>query len=57
MAYDLFPLETIREKAEVLGPVVDGGRTVFVFEHDPKTGAARFRRDGEHFAVAENLES
>jgi len=52
MAYDLFPLTTIREKAQLVGEAADGGWIV-VFEHDPKLRAARVARDGENFRVAE----
>lgn len=48
MGYDLFPLETMRRKEELLERAA-AGEWVSVFEHDPELGAALIRRDGDGF--------
>ncbi len=44
MAYDLRPLDTMREKERLLNEAVDGDYTL-IFEHDPKTAAGKVKRD------------
>ena len=44
MAYDHFPLDTLREKKEILGRAVDENWILF-FEHDPEIAACRVGRN------------
>lgn len=52
MAYDVEPLQTLREKERVLDRAAEGGWTV-VFEHDPETVAARVERMEKGFRAAD----
>lgn len=52
MAYDVAPLETLREKERVLNEAVDGEWTVF-FEHDPEVATARIVRANRGYALEE----
>ncbi len=59
MAYDMRPLDTLREKAEILEQAVEENWVLF-FEHDPRVECARLHRDEkgrirvkETFALAE----
>ncbi|MBX7168066.1 MAG: MBL fold metallo-hydrolase [Pirellulales bacterium] len=54
LAYDVYPLETRREKPRWLGRAADG-RWIVVWSHDPRYAASRITRDprGE-FAIAES---
>jgi len=54
MGYDLQPLCTLKEKNEALGAAADCGGWIFL-EHDPDWCAAKVRRDGDDFAVADKL--
>jgi len=54
MAYDLYPLETVAAKEEMLPRAIDEEWTL-IFEHDPEIGAARVRRDGRHLVVEKVL--
>ena len=53
MAYDVEPLQTLREKERVLDRAADGGWTV-VFEHDPDTVAARIERTEKGFRAVDD---
>jgi len=44
MAYDHFPLTTLKEKKEMLGRAADEG-WILVFEHDPVIGACKVKRN------------
>ncbi len=48
MAYDIRPLETLREKAELLPRAVVEGWTLF-YEHDPFIAASTVKFDGKHY--------
>ena len=52
MAYDVEPLQTLREKERVLTRAAEGGWTV-VFEHDPETAAARVERTEKGFRAVD----
>ena len=52
MAYDVEPLQTLREKGRVLARAADGGWTV-VFEHDPEVAAARIERTEKGFRAVD----
>jgi len=50
MAYDVAPLDTLREKKRVLDEAVGGDWTVF-FEHDPKVVTGRIVPKGRGYAM------
>ncbi|MDT0630484.1 MBL fold metallo-hydrolase [Rubrivirga litoralis] len=52
MAYDIEPLQTLREKERVLTRAADEGWTV-VFEHDAEVAAARIKRTEKGFRAAD----
>ncbi|MFQ5701345.1 MAG: MBL fold metallo-hydrolase [Acidobacteriota bacterium] len=52
MGYDLYPLTTMREKADLLERAAAGG-WLLVFEHDPDVEAARVDRAKGQFVMAE----
>jgi glyoxylase-like metal-dependent hydrolase (beta-lactamase superfamily II) len=52
MGYDLNPLQTLKEKKEILPKVVDENWTI-VFEHDPATSFTKVTRDQKGFKKAE----
>jgi glyoxylase-like metal-dependent hydrolase (beta-lactamase superfamily II) len=53
LAYDLYPLDTRREKARLLAEAADGDWIVF-WTHDPQIGAARLARHAKRaFMVTE----
>jgi len=55
MAYDHFPLDTLKEKKEILSRAVDENWILF-FEHDPKVAACRVRRnDRGRFEISEEV--
>lgn len=54
LAYDLYPLDTRREKARLLGQAADGGWVVF-WTHDPRYGASRIARHAKReFTLADS---
>jgi glyoxylase-like metal-dependent hydrolase (beta-lactamase superfamily II) len=56
MAYDHFPLSTLKEKKRLLGRAADEGWILF-FEHDPVIEACRVRRnDRGRFEISETIE-
>ncbi|MBX7071942.1 MAG: MBL fold metallo-hydrolase [Pirellulales bacterium] len=53
LAYDLYPLDTRREKPRWLGRAADGNWVVF-WSHDPRYAATRLTRDAKReFAIGE----
>jgi len=52
MAYDLNPVQTIKEKRSLLPRMVDEDWTVF-FEHDPLRQAGKVTMDGKHYRLKE----
>ena len=52
MAYDLNPVQTIKEKRSLLPTMVDKNWTVF-FEHDPLRQAGKVTKDGKHYRLKE----
>ena len=52
MAYDLNPVQTIKEKRSLLPTMVDKNWTVF-FEHDPLRQAGKVTMDGKHYRLKE----
>jgi len=52
MAYDLNPVQTIKEKRSLLPRMVDEDWTVF-FEHDPLRQAGKVAMDGKHYRLKE----
>ena len=52
MAYDLNPVQTIKEKLSLLPTMVDKNWTVF-FEHDPLRQAGKVTMDGKHYRLKE----
>ena len=52
MAYDLNPVQTIKEKRSLLPTMVDKNWTVF-FEHDPLRQAGRVTMDGKNYRLKE----
>lgn len=54
MGYDLFPLETMERKEELLTRAADEHWTCW-FEHDPAVAAGRVTRQGDRFAVEETI--
>ncbi len=54
MAYDLYPLETIREKKAILNRAVEENWIV-VFEHDPEVLAGTVTRTEKGFALNETV--
>ena len=52
MAYDLNPVQTIKEKRLLLPRMVDEDWTVF-FEHDPLRQAGKVSTDGKHYRLKE----
>lgn len=55
MAYDCFPLTTLREKKEILAECAERGTVVF-FEHCPYMPGARVRFNGKDYEVKEKVE-
>ncbi|MCB9316550.1 MAG: MBL fold metallo-hydrolase [Lewinellaceae bacterium] len=56
MAYDVRPLETLREKAEILDEAIQENQLLF-FEHDPLVEVGRLERDARGRVVAGQLGS
>lgn len=54
MGYDLYPLDTVATKEELLPQALDEGWTV-IFEHDAEVGAATLHRDGKRLHVEMTL--
>ena len=54
MAYDLNPVQTIKEKRSLLPRMVDKNWTVF-FEHDPKRQAGKVTMDGKQYRLKETV--
>ena len=54
MAYDLNPVQTIKEKRSLLPTMVDKNWTVF-FEHDPLRQAGKVTMDGKHYRLKESV--
>jgi len=54
MAYDLNPVQTIKEKRLLLPRMVDENWTVF-FEHDPLRQAGKVTMDGKHYRLKETV--
>ncbi len=52
MAYDLNPVQTIKEKRSLLSRIVDENWTVF-FEHDPFKQAGKVAMDGKQYRLKE----
>lgn len=50
MGYDLYPLDTVASKERFLPRAADEGWTL-IFEHDPRTGAARIHRGAKGYEV------
>jgi glyoxylase-like metal-dependent hydrolase (beta-lactamase superfamily II) len=48
MAYDLRPIDVMKEKRALLTECSDGGALI-VFEHDPEVSVQRVERDGDDF--------
>lgn len=56
MGYDLYPLDTLACKASILPRMADEEWVLF-FEHDPRVGAAKIRREGRDFVAEPVLEA
>jgi hypothetical protein len=56
MGYDLYPLDTVATKQELLEPAIDEEWTV-IFEHDPGVGAGVIRRKGRRVEVEKVLDA
>lgn len=54
MGYDLYPLDTIKSKKELLKKIVDE-EIICVFEHDPKIKAAYIKEEDNKFMIKEAL--
>ena len=54
MAYDLNPVQTIKEKRSLLPTMVDKNWTVF-FEHDPLRQAGKVTMDGKQYRLKETV--
>ncbi len=54
MAYDLNPVQTIKEKRSLLPRMVDKNWTVF-FEHDPLRQAGKITMDGKQYRLKETI--
>ena len=54
MAYDLNPVQTIKEKRSLLPTMVDKNWTVF-FEHDPLRQAGKVTMDGKYYRLKESV--
>tara|TARA_B100000315_G_scaffold260546_1_gene322776 strand:+ start:19400 stop:20254 length:855 start_codon:yes stop_codon:yes gene_type:complete len=54
MAYDLYPLMTIKEKMDILPTMVDENWILF-FEHDVTTECATLDYDGKRYAVKDSF--
>ena len=54
MAYDIHPVVTVQEKAELLPKMVDENWILF-FEHDPHIQACTLHQDGKHFKMKESV--
>ena len=54
MAYDLNPVQTIKEKRSLLPTMVDKNWTVF-FEHDPLRQAGKITMDGKQYRLKEKV--
>ncbi len=55
MAYDMYPLDTRRNKPELLGQIADNGWTI-LFDHDPEMAGCRIDRDEKReFVIREKL--
>lgn len=50
MAYDIQPVQTVQEKAEILPRIVDEDWIIF-FEHDPVHQASSVQFDGKHYKL------
>ena len=54
MAYDLNPVQTIKEKRSLLPKMVDENWTIF-FEHDPVRQAGKVTIDGKNYRLKESV--
>ena len=54
MAYDIHPVQTVREKSEILPKIVNEEWIIF-FEHDPNYQAATIHFDGKHYCMKNSL--
>ncbi|MEA2100984.1 MAG: MBL fold metallo-hydrolase [Thermodesulfobacteriota bacterium] len=52
MAYDLFPVEVMRTKEDILGQAAENNWLI-VFEHDPYRATGRVQREGDSFVLSE----
>ncbi len=50
MAYDIHPVQTVKEKEEILPKIVDENWIIF-FEHDPVHQASSVQFDGKHYRL------
>jgi glyoxylase-like metal-dependent hydrolase (beta-lactamase superfamily II) len=50
MGYDLYPMETLAAKKQLLAEALPGEYVIF-FEHDPEIAAGIIRQDGRRFVV------
>lgn len=55
MAYDVEPLETLKKKMEIL-PKAAKEKTLLIFEHEPKFGAAFIKQEDGKISVLEEVE-
>ncbi len=55
MAYDLFPLETVREKEALMSRAAAEGWMLF-FEHDARTAAVRIAFDGRNYVISDRIQ-
>jgi len=54
MAYDIHPVQSVKEKGKLLPKIVDEEWILF-FEHDPIHQGARVQFDGKHYGMKESV--
>ena len=54
MAYDIHPVQTVKEKSEILPKIADEEWIIF-FEHDPDHQAATVHFDGKHYCMKDSV--
>lgn len=54
MAYDIHPVQTVKEKRKILPDIVEDDWVIF-FEHDPIHQAAKIQYDGKHYRLKESV--
>ncbi len=54
MAYDIHPVQTVREKSEIL-PKIANEEWIMFFEHDPVHQAATVYFDGKHYCMKNSV--